>query len=209
MKIIAFGDSITYGCWDSEGGWVQRLRRYLEQKYPEDILLYNLGVSGNQTDFLIKRIEQEMHARSQFFEEKTDTLLISIGTNDSAIIKPKKSKNWVDIKSFQENIREIIHKIKSKHCSLTFIGPFPVDESKTMPVAWNKEVTYTNEEIEKYSQAIKDICKKEGVLFIDIFNQAIKINYKRLLTDGCHPNSKGHELIFNIVKDFLEKKKII
>ena len=34
-------------------------------------------------------------------------------------------------------------------------------------------------------------------------------DYKSLLEDGAHPNTKGHEEMFVIVKEFLEKKKII
>jgi len=33
-NILIFGASITYGVWDLEkGGWVQRLRDYLEKKH--------------------------------------------------------------------------------------------------------------------------------------------------------------------------------
>ncbi len=31
-RILVFGPSTTYGAWDIEGGWVQRLRRYLDEK---------------------------------------------------------------------------------------------------------------------------------------------------------------------------------
>ena len=30
-KILIFGDSICYGKWDKEGGWVTRLRKYIDQ----------------------------------------------------------------------------------------------------------------------------------------------------------------------------------
>lgn len=29
-KILVFGDSIAYGKWDSDGGWVARLRKYVD-----------------------------------------------------------------------------------------------------------------------------------------------------------------------------------
>ena len=32
MHIIVFGDSITQGYWDPHGGWVQRLRNFLDRK---------------------------------------------------------------------------------------------------------------------------------------------------------------------------------
>lgn len=39
-KIIVFGDSIAYGKWDHEGGWVCRLRKYVDN-------MYNIGKNGN------------------------------------------------------------------------------------------------------------------------------------------------------------------
>ena len=50
--ILVFGTSSTYGCWDEEGGWVQRLRKHLDKKQLTDkdsdlyYLVYNLGISG-------------------------------------------------------------------------------------------------------------------------------------------------------------------
>lgn len=32
VQILFFGPSTTYGAWDSEGGYVQRLRKYLDKK---------------------------------------------------------------------------------------------------------------------------------------------------------------------------------
>ena len=49
MNILVFGDSIAYGKWDEQGGWVQRLRKYIDKKYnlidePKSWLVYNLGI---------------------------------------------------------------------------------------------------------------------------------------------------------------------
>lgn len=33
MRVLVFGDSITQGFWDTEGGWVERLRKYYDQYY--------------------------------------------------------------------------------------------------------------------------------------------------------------------------------
>ena len=47
-QILVFGTSTTYGCWDIEGGWVQRLRKYLDEKQLDDpelyYIVYNLGI---------------------------------------------------------------------------------------------------------------------------------------------------------------------
>ena len=58
MEIIVFGDSIAYGAWDKEGGWVQRLRKILDVKTlsnPDQFyLVYNLSIDGADTELLLK-----------------------------------------------------------------------------------------------------------------------------------------------------------
>ncbi len=49
MQILIFGDSIAHGIWDNNGGWVARLRKFINSKLMDDdfyCLLYNLGVDG-------------------------------------------------------------------------------------------------------------------------------------------------------------------
>ncbi len=49
-KFLVFGDSIAYGKWDSKGGWVARLRDYIDEKYnlnkTGNVQVYNLGIPG-------------------------------------------------------------------------------------------------------------------------------------------------------------------
>jgi lysophospholipase L1-like esterase len=45
--------------------------------------------------------------------------------------------------------------------------------------------------------------------FIEIFENWKKISYESLLYDGLHPNSEGHKKIFETVKNYLVKNKII
>ena len=40
--LLVFGDSITYGAWDLEGGWVQRLRSFIDKKNLTDPNFYCL-----------------------------------------------------------------------------------------------------------------------------------------------------------------------
>jgi len=37
----------------------------------------------------------------------------------------------------------------------------------------------------------------------------MKIDYKKFLEDGVHPNSEGHQLIYSMVKDFLVKNSVL
>ena len=59
QTICIFGDSIAWGASDLEfGGWVARLRNYLEtEKY--DSSIYNCSISGDSTQDLLKRFSNE------------------------------------------------------------------------------------------------------------------------------------------------------
>ena len=83
-NILVFGDSITYGAWDKDGGWVQRLRKFLDENY-EDFFVCNLGVSGNNSDDLLKRFEFETEQRIK--EEKKTIFIFAIGIIEFTLLK--------------------------------------------------------------------------------------------------------------------------
>lgn len=208
---LVFGDSITYGSWDKAGGWVQRLRTFIEEKYPEEHLIYNLGVSADTTDSLLDRLEYEINNRGYERSKRRGSktiIIFQIGTNDSAFMSTKNGL-WVKQGKFRKNIREIIEKSKKFSDKIFFVEATPVDESKTQPVPWDKRVTYKNGSTREYNGIVKEECNLENVPVIEIFDEFYKSNYKKLLQDGLHPNSEGHENIFQTVKDFLIKEKII
>jgi len=61
----------------------------------------------------------------------------------------------------------------------------------------------------KYDNSIRFVCKKKRVYFIDMLGGFNKLDYKNLLEDGLHSNSKGHKKIFEIVRDFLIEKVFV
>jgi len=206
-RILVFGASITYGAWDREGGWVQRLRKFLDEK-TLTFRIYNLGITGNTTKELLERFEFEAKQRFKLKERDDRIIIFSIGINDSQFVI---SKNDLRTKpeKFTENIQKLIGLAKKFNSKIAFLGLTPVDELKTTPTSWDRDKTYKNENVRKYNEIIKSVCKENNISFIEIFEKWIKSDYKKLLEDGLHPNSEGHQKIFEIVKDFLIQNKII
>ena len=198
MKTICvFGASTTLGLWDYEkGGWVNRLRLYFDNK-DSDITVYNLGVDGDSTNDLLERFEIECEAR------EPDIIIFSIGDNDSYI--NSKGEFNVSLEQFERNILELINLSGKFAKKIIFIGLKPIDELKTKPVPWDKNVNYTESAIKKYDEKLKSLIEKEEVMYIDIS----RLFNKEDLEDGLHPNSKGHEKMFEAVRDFLINNKII
>src|SRR3989344_8131954 len=211
-QILIFGDSIPYGAWDLEGGWVARLRRFLDSKVinsklKDYYITYNLGVSVDTTSDLLERFEREVNARLD--KTESDTIIIfSIGGNDSAFLT-KEKKFLTEISKFEKNIKELIKKAKDITDKIILIGEIPHDESKTTPVAWDSNINYKNEYLNKYENVTRKICKEQNIHFIDLFGKLINTNYKANLEDGVHPTSEGHRQIFNIIKEDLIKNKML
>jgi acyl-CoA thioesterase I len=207
-RILVFGDSIAYGAWDREGGWVQRLRKSLDERNLKGdgfyCIIYNLGVSGDTTADLLERLESETKQRIR--EDEETILIFAIGANDTQFFHGKKmSRCRPD--EFKGNILKIIKQARKYSSKVVFVGLFPIDEKKTVP--WDEEKSFKNEYLKRYDGIIKSVCKENGIHFVDIFGKIIKSDYSKLLEDGLHPNSYGHHKIFEVVGDFVTRNKII
>ena len=212
--ILVFGTSTTYGAWDTEGGWVQRLRKHLDEKQLANenlyYMVYNLGVDGNTSTDILERVEFETLQRTKLLEKGEEVItILGAGTNDS-IINNKTKKHHVSLEAYELKIKKIIALAKKNSTKILIVGAKPLDESKVNPIHWLKGHSYKNEHIEKYDKKLAEVCKKSDILFIDVYSKMTKIKgYEKLLPDGVHPNNEGHKLIFEIVRDALIKNKII
>ena len=193
MNILIFGDSITWGAYDPEqGGWATRLRNYFEEK-DSDTDVYNLGISGDTTADLLERIEVEAKSR------EPNLIIFAIGINDAQFIHSTNCLR-VSLDEFQQNLAKLLAITKKFTDRVVFVGLTRVDESKTTPIPWNTDKSYTNENIEQLDNVIKKFCEDNKLKFIPMESVVGSDD----LIDGLHPNSKGHIKIFNRMKSEVE-----
>lgn len=203
MNILVFGASTTYGSYDSEGGWVQRLRKYFDRrmiksKYEAYFTVYNLGVDGDTSRDLLRRFEDEVKVRLD--EDQETLVIISIGIND-LIINNRTHKHWVSPEEYQANLERLV-KLSKKYAKRTiFVGLAPVDERKVDPIPWVEGCSYRSEFVRLYEGIMESVAKIAGVEFVGVFDELSKEKFRGLLVDGVHPNSEGHERIFEIVRE--------
>ena len=197
-KILIFGDSISYGKWDTEGGWVARLRNYIDQELNigkgGSTLVYNLGIPGEVAIRMVNRMKQELESRITSKDDKL-LVIIAIGVNDSC------PNNWMTNAQtpevdFKNALRTMIEIAKDLDCEVLVLGLAPVN--KTKPT--KRRLKFTNSEVKKYDLYISDVCKETSTQKIEIFDALIKSEYSDQLVDVVHPNTNGHKLIFNAVK---------
>ena len=192
MNICIFGDSITWGAYDPEGGgWATRLRNYFEAQN-KDINVYNLGISGDSTVDLINRIEGETKSR------EPDLIVFAIGINDAQFIHSTNGPR-ISAAKFRGNLEKIFSVAKKFTDKIVFVGLTCVDESKTHP--WDEEKSYTNDIIRRFDGEIEEFCATNNLGFITV-NDAIGMDD---LIDGLHPNTTGHTKLLGRIKPRLEK----
>lgn len=181
MNICIFGDSITWGAFDCEkGGWVERMKTDLFKKGNE---VYNLGISGDTTNEVSERMDCEVKARNP------GMIIFAIGINDS----PHGENEKLKIGEFEKNISTLLSKAEKITDKVAFVGLNYVNEKEANS---RYGTFYSNKYIKECNETIRIFCRENNIAFIDI----LKIINCGDLYDGLHPDSKGHQKIFEEIK---------
>jgi len=162
------------------------------------IKFYDLSITAETTETILARFESEAKTR------KADVLIFQVGKNDMAY-KYTEDNYLVSPEKVKTNLEEIIGKAGKITGNIIFIGPANVDETKTMPWGLLRNLYFTNANIKKCNEIIKEVCAENNIPSLDIFG----ILRDEDLSDGLHPNASGHQKIFEKVKNFLLERKMI
>lgn len=197
-RILVFGASIVWGAWDSEGGWVTRMKKYTDKQAIDNQMenyntIYPLGISGDNTDDLLQRFENELISRLD--EDSNMVVVIAIGINDSQF-DISDNKNGVSITKFKSNLAKILKTAKDNTKQIVLVGLTPVNDALLHPMPWKPTHGYSNVHVKKYDDVIKKLAKEKNILFIDLHKHFSEKDYKKLLSDGLHPSTEGHKVIY-------------
>lgn len=202
-KIVVLGDSIAYGKWDEVGGWVQRLRNFIDKKYNitdnKNIQVYNLGIPGEISTRLLNRAQEELNNRIDLADtNKNNLVIIAIGINDT------NPSNWLSgfqtpPEMFKENIRKLITIAQSDRVKAIMLGLTPISEKKYEERFKGR---LFNSTIKEYDHYLKETAQEIDIPFIPVFEILNNEEYTNTLIDGLHPNSHGHEMLFQKVKEY-------
>ena len=199
---LFFGDSITYGEYDGVfGGWVDILKRYALQRFHEgsnEVIIYNLGIGGETTAGLIKRIPHELAARNS---AEGNIVFIAYGANDLAI---KNGGQMVNPEQFKVNIQAAIHHAKRFANDIYLVSILPFSKNiDGVEVASGK--LRINNEVLVYNKILQDIAKEQSLIYIDFYKAFLEDKEILLSQDGVHPNEKGYGMMAEITIPIIEK----
>lgn len=201
-EIFIFGDSISWGACDpSGGGWAQLIKSeiYKLQLSTPDLWcpVFNLGIPGDTAAGVARRLEGEICARHETGQDIF--ALLAIGINDS-IFNLSDAKASLSARQFRLSLDEIIQKAKRLRVELCVVGLAPVDEALLNPLPWNANLAYTFERARIFESELESFCAQNDLQFINIWSSWIEQDWKTLLSDGLHPNSEGHRIIYQLVR---------
>jgi lysophospholipase L1-like esterase len=181
-KLICFGDSHTARERNPDGS--PRLTSALRMRFPEWEVL-NAGVSGHTTRDALGRLEEDVILHDP------DLVVVFFGSNDAGHHRD------VPPEEYGRNLRQILRRIGPGKCLVA--GVLPVDEEKQRPKR-------DNATLRGYGQVAVKVAKEEGADWLDLFEEALKTDFRRLLKeDGLHLNPAGDRWLSAVIGDKLEE----
>lgn len=200
---LFFGDSITYGEYDGVfGGWVDILKRYALQKFHEgngdELILFNLGIGGETTEGLLKRMPVELSARNS---ADGNLVFISYGANDLAI---KEGVQIVSPENFKNNIITAVQHAQQFSKDIYLVSILPIAKSIDGVVVSSGKLR-SNEIVLVYNEILKNIVTEYSLSYIDFHSELLEDKDVLLSADGVHPNEKGYGMMAEIAIPIIEK----
>ncbi|MGD6831656.1 SGNH/GDSL hydrolase family protein [Sutcliffiella halmapala] len=208
FQLVFFGDSLTQGVGDStkKGGFTPFVKEhYLNKSYIDEVSITNLGVRGNRTNHLLKRLKQP---EVQDSLQSADVIFMTVGGNDlMKVIR----ENFLDLNfelfdkeqaEYAVRLETVISEVRKNNPNSTIyvVGLFnPFYE-------FFKEIPEMNEVVTNWNETTVSVLEKHPkTVFVPIQELFLDTDENLLDDDQFHPNEKGYHLIGNeVVKQVIE-----
>ena len=138
----------------------------------------NSGVSGETTTGGLNRINWVLN-------QKVDVFVLELGANDGL--------RGIPLDQTKSNLQAIIDQVKTKNpgIKIVLVG---------MQIPPNLGQEYTS----KFKSLFPDVAKEMNTKLIPFLLEGVGGDPKLNLSDGIHPNQKGHEIVAATVWEYLK-----
>jgi acyl-CoA thioesterase-1 len=187
VRIVAFGDSITFGGDTSTTNLVfwKRWTDALQTKYPKArIEAINGATGGDRTGEGISRFQDKVLSKNP------DLVLIGFGMNDNNF-----TNYGTSLDQFASNLKSMIDQIRAKtKAEVILYSAFPP----------NPNWYYGSKNMESYARVTEAVAREKGCAFADVFHNwrtfAAQKNTEDMLSNNInHPNDFGHWIYFRVL----------
>ena len=210
VSIVAIGDSLTQGVGDSKsvgGGYVTRLTKKVQTKYKVKTESHNYGVSGDTSQQIMKRIENDKNIHRDLPD--ADIITVTVGGNDFMHLLQKKGLDLTtgeiaaEQVQFDKRLKTLLTDIRSynKNAPIYLIGiynPFSiylsnVQNAKTAFINWNKGSAKVAAGInDTYFVDINNLYQPKGITKKVKKTGSNPYLYQK---DHFHPNGTGYDMM--------------
>ncbi|MGV2620407.1 UNVERIFIED_CONTAM: GDSL-type esterase/lipase family protein [Halobacillus marinus] len=187
-RIVALGDSLTYGIGDDSGqGYVENLKQWFETN-GEDVKVDNYGIPDQQTDGMLTQMNDPEVLKSL---QKADYILLFIGTNDliesngGDLSEINKEAIAAGKKDYVKNLKSILKTVRGSNgdAPILFLGLYN-------PYPDNRKI---DEIIKEWNSTSKGLIDSyTGITFVET-NDLFEEKTTRIFSDELHLNEKGYE----------------
>lgn len=199
---IIIGDSITYGIGDFEsGGWAAMFKNYIVKKDNSkecSNYVYVAGFPGATSTDILTKIDSIL--KSFKHEEFTNTVILSIGVNDTQEFNGSQKNS---IEQYKANIEKIAKCVMDNNCNMIILGLTRIESDEKF--LWKQNKYYDNKIITEYDRdlelilsydaELEKLCKNNRIKYIAMQDILQKADF----IDGLHPNHNGHKKICNYI----------
>lgn len=175
---LALGDSTTWTIPSEPAAigdslYTNRIWRAINANYAPCHYV-NKGFGGNTSTTLLSRLP--IHALCLPY----DLVTICVGMNDCY-------NNQVPSATFQSNLETIVDRLRiyRPDCEIILLSVMPTNEAGRV------------DNVAAYNAAIAAVVASKSVLTCDV--SAAYSDFASYAPDGIHPNTAGHELVFDLV----------
>lgn len=185
-----------------------RLRRHYDVQFTKQNsekgipYFFNLGISGDTSADVRNRFEAETKAR--VWPDTELAFIFCVGTNNARSINGKLISSP---EQYREDIERLVGKAREYSSRIMMVGIPCCIEQQTTPVSWDSTTSYTNDDIKAIDHETATLCKQESIPYIPTFKVFTEQLQRggQLFADGLHPNSDGHQLMFELMLPEFEK----
>lgn len=177
-RIVFFGDSITAGYGIPIESAFPALIQKKAKDAGMDYQVVNAGLSGETTAGGLNRIDWILKA-------KPDIFILELGGNDGL--------RGLSLEESEKNLRAMVEKVRKANPEVKII-------LAGMQIPPNLGQDYTD----KFKSLFPTLAKELNTELIPFLLEGVGGDPKLNLSDGIHPNPKGHEIVAETVWKYLK-----
>lgn len=177
QKILILGDSITYGYGvDKKKAYPAIIEKKLNSVKTQKFTVYNAGVSGDTTAGGLRRLKWLLKGNYSI-------IIIALGGNDGL--------RGLSLEMSQQNLRQMIKMAQESRLKVLLAG-------MQIPPNYGKKYT------QKFQQIYVNLSQELKIPVIPFLLVGVGGESKYNISDGIHPNEKGHQIVAKTVMKYLE-----